>query len=703
MMSRSVPELLTLLLAGVFLTITTPALAAGSSPADVTQARALAADSEPGNWLLHGRTFSEQFFSPLRNINSRNVRRLGVAWYADVGSPAGLVGQPLMVDGVVYFTGLYSIVTALDAGSGKQLWTFVPPNIKLTPKAGANPLSVWNLGTNRGLALWEGRVYISTGDCRLIAIDATAGREDWEVQTCDTTKGYAISGAPRVAAGKVFIGNSGSDNGARGYVTAYDSKTGKQLWRFYTIPAKVDGKFENELMALAARTWDEGAWENGGGVVWDSMTYDPEFNRLYIGTSCGGPLDARKRNPSGGDQLFMCAIVALNADTGRYVWHYSANPNFWWDYDAVMTMTLADLTIDGQVRKVLMQAPKNGFFFVLDRETGRFLSAKNYTKVTWAKGYDQSGRPMLAEEGKYWEQKDGAATVYPSDQGSHSFQPMSFSPMTGLAYIPTCEFGSIFRASGAGAFGGVEVNIFPFEARDPDVPKVLGRLVAWDPITQSLKWEFSYSSPCNGGVLSTAGDLVFQGDNYGNARAFAAGDGNLLWSTTLSSAIQSAPITYLYRGEQYVLFLTGLGGGSRSIFANYASRGPSRVVALKLGGKLRIPEFHEPAMPRPAVADTASAESVANGEHTYGSMWCITCHGERLQVPSVSMYPDLRRMSKETFDNWLGIVLGGSRSEHGMLSFADVLDEKQALAIRDYVVHRAWTDYNAQQQAVPGR
>jgi len=687
---------LPLLLVGCLMFPSPPSYAREMAPANVSQARALAADREPGNWMLHGRTFSEQFFSPLRQINTNTVRHLGVAWYVDVPSPVGLVSQPLMVDGVVYFTGLYSAVTALDASTGKQLWTFTPSHIKLTPKQGANPLSIWNLGTNRGPALWEGRVYISTGDCRLIAIDARSGRENWEVETCDTSKGYAISGAPRVAAGKVFIGNSGSDNGVRGYVTAYDAKTGKQLWRFYTIPADVNGKFENQLMALVAHTWDWGTWKNGGGVVWD----DPDLNRLYIGTSCGSPVIARRRNPGGGEQWFMCSIVALDADTGHYLWHFSANPNFSWDYDATMTISLATVKIDGRVRRVLMQAPKNGFFFVIDRETGEFISARNYAKVNWATGYTRYGRPIFADGAEYWRRNGGTGMVFPSDAGSHSFEPMSFDPQTGLAYIPTCDFGSIFSDTGSGAFGGTEVIIFPYERGDPNVPKVLGRLVAWDPVKQSMRWQFSYPTPCNGGVLSTGGDLVFQGDNNGIARAFSARDGRLLWTGNLESAVQSAPITYTDRGEQYVLFEVGVGAGTRTISSQFASPGPARVVALKLGGHGVIPVARIVPLSEPSIPDRASANSVAEGKTVYSSMWCVVCHGERSAVPlAPGLYPDLRRISVDTYRSWQSIVRGGSKSEYGMLSYADVLSAKQSLEIRDYVVHQAWVDYRAQLSA----
>jgi quinohemoprotein ethanol dehydrogenase len=673
---------------------------------NVNQQRALAADADPGNWLLHGRTFSDQFFSPLQIIDKSNIQRLGVAWYTDANSPAGLVSQPLMVDGVIYYSGMYSSVTALDAGTGKKIWNFFPKNIKLSPKV-TNRLAVWAFDINRGIAIWEGRVYVGTGDCRLIALNAKTGVAIWETQVCDVTKGYAITGAPRAAGGKVFIGTSGSDNDVRGFVAAFDTKTGTKMWDFYTVPAKINGKFESDFMALAARTWDEGMWSVGGAAVWNSITYDPDFNRLYLGTSCVGPLNPRVRNPSEGDELFECAIVALDADTGQYVWHYSVNPNFGWDYDATMPIVLAEIEFKGQKRKVLMQAPKNGFFFVLDRETGRFISAKNYTVVNWAKGYDAGGRPIFADEAKYWEKPDGTGTVFPSDVGSHSIQPMSFSPKTGLAYIPTCEFGSKFKlTTDGGAFGGIEVDIMNYKPGAPDTPKVLGRLVAWNPATQSEKWAFSYSSPCNGGVMSTAAGLVFQGDNYGVGRAFDAEGGKLLWSEPLGSSIESAPITYMYHGEQYILFLTGFGGAGRQMWPEFANAGPSRVVALKLGSTLKVPAFTNRQMDKPSVADTAyqkNPQEVALGEHLFQTRWCVLCHGMHARVPAGdSRFPDLRRMSRKTYDDFENIVLGGKRSEAGMYSYKDLLNRQEALAIRDYIIHQATADYASQEKDKKG-
>lgn len=670
---------------------------------NVNQPRALAADDEPGNWLLHGRTFGDQFFSPLQIINKSNVTKLGVGWYADANSAAGLVSQPLMVDGVVYFSGMYSSVTALDAGSGKTIWNYFPDNLKLSQKI-TNRLAVWAFDINRGIAVWEGRVYVGTGDCRLIAIDARTGSKVWETQVCDVTKGYAITGAPRAAHGKIFIGTSGSDNDVRGYIAAFDAATGAQVWRFYTVPAAENGKFESDFMALVARTWDDGKWKIGGAAVWNSITYDPEFNRLYFGTSCVGPLNPKVRNPSGGDELFQCAIVALDADTGQYIWHYSLNPNFGWDYDATMPIVLAEIVIDGKNRKVVMQAPKNGFFFVLDRATGRYISAKNYTTVNWAKGYDAAGRPIFAQDAKYWEKPDGTAIVFPSDVGSHSVQPMSFSPKTGLVYIPTCEFGSKFKVTpDGGAFGGIEVDIMNYKPGAPNTPKVLGRLVAWNPATQTEKWSYSYSSPCNGGVMSTASGLVFQGDNYGVARAFDAESGQLLWSGSLGSSIQSAPITYTYHGDQYVLFLTGFGGAGRQMWPEFANAGPSRIVALKLGGNLTIPAFTAIPLAKPAIADTAfekAPEEVALGEHLFQTRWCVLCHGMHARVPAGdSRFPDLRRMDRETYDDFESIVLGGKLSEAGMYSYKDLLTEREALAIRDYIIHQATIDFDFQEAA----
>ena len=365
---------------------------AGIAPrsAPVTAERIIHADREPGNWLTHGRTYSEQRFSPLKQINDRNVGDLGLAWHYDFGTRRGLEATPLVIDGVMYVTGNWSVVHALDARTGRPLWQFDPE---------VDPAWAVHLCcdvVNRGVAAWGDKIYVGTLDGRLIALDMATGRKVWEVLTVDRDWPYSITGAPRVANGKVFIGNGGAELGVRGYVSAYDAETGKQVWRFYTIPGDPSKPFESPAMEMAAKTWSGKWWTmGGGGTAWDSLVYDPELNLLYIGVGNGGPWNQEIRSAGDGDNLFLSSIVAVNADTGEYVWHYQTTPGDTWDYTATQTMILAELNIGGKQRKVIMQAPKNGFFYVLDRGTGELLSAEPYVAVTWATHVDMAtGRPV---------------------------------------------------------------------------------------------------------------------------------------------------------------------------------------------------------------------------------------------------------------------------------------------------------------------
>lgn len=485
----------------------------------VNQERALQADKEPGNWLLLGRDFKSQHYSPLKQVHGKNISKLKPAWTADVFSLDGLVATPIVVDGVIYISASFARVYAYDASSGKKIWEFDPQ-----VKRDDSLMSSWGVRVNRGVSVWNGKVYVGTGDCRLIAIDAATGSKVWETPACDPKKDYAITGAPRVANNLVFIGSGGSDYGARGFVAAFDSETGKEVWRFWTVPGDPAKGFENEQMAMAAKTWSgEAPWKNGGGAVWEAMTYDPEFNQLIIGVAGGVPWDPNVRSPGGGDNLFLCSLVALDADTGAYKWHYQTVPRDAWDYDATMHIMLADLEINGKPRKVLMQAPKNGFFYVLDREDGVLISAKDYVKVNWAEKIDlKSGRPVELAGARYYEQKSGEALVYPNIYGGHSWQPMSYNPGTGLVYIPAMDFPTRFSMDSEALMGGVYIDLYGYDPHDPGRPADIGKLIAWDPQTQTERWSIDYPYPFNGGVLSTAGDLVFQGTTTGEFRAYNA-------------------------------------------------------------------------------------------------------------------------------------------------------------------------------------
>ena len=415
--------------------VSTPAAPAVAA---VDAARLVAADSEPGSWMSYGRTYSEQRYSPLTAINASNIDTLGLAWSYELNTKRGIEATSIVVDGVMYTSSAWSIVHALDARTGAHLWSFDPKVAK------DKSLHTCCDVVNRGVAVWQGRVFVGVLDGRLIALDAATGKLVWEVATIDSNLPYSITGAPRVVKGKVLIGNGGAEFGVRGFISAYNVADGSMAWRFYTVPGNPEHGFENETMAMAADTWNGTWWEmGGGGTVWDAMAYDPELDLLYIGVGNGSPWNHRLRSPGGGDNLFLSSIVALRPDSGEYVWHYQTTPGETWDYTATQHIILADLELDGKTRKVLMQAPKNGFFYVLDRTDGTLLSANNYINITWATHVDMAtGRPAEVREARFYDDKP--YLVFPSYLGGHNWHPMSYSPDTGLVYIPVLDIPANF-------------------------------------------------------------------------------------------------------------------------------------------------------------------------------------------------------------------------------------------------------------------
>ncbi|MDZ7768834.1 MAG: PQQ-dependent dehydrogenase, methanol/ethanol family [Woeseiaceae bacterium] len=486
-----------------------------SDGAWVDDGRIRNADSEPGNWLTHGRTWSEQRHSPLTQINDGNVGDLGLAWYTDLDTDRGQQATPIVVDGVMYSTSAWSKVQAVDAKTGRMLWQYDPE----VP-------GIWAVRAccgvqNRGAALWKGKVYVGTLDGRLIALDAETGELDWQVNTTEQAQSYTITGAPRVFDDKIVIGNGGAEFGVRGYVSAYDTDSGEMHWRFYTVPGNPADGFEDETQAMAAKTWTGEWWKNGGGgTAWDSFAYDPELNLVYIGTGNGSPWARAIRSPDGGDNLFLASIVAVNADTGKYVWHYQTVPGDTWDYTAVQHMVLADLKIGGRERKVIMQAPKNGFFYVLDRANGQLISAENIMPVNWATHIDlETGRPVETPDARY-DETLAAKKIAPGPAGAHGWHPMSFSPDTGLVYIPARQSPFVYQLDEEyerqpiGANLGVNYWDAPEEIIDlpPEfAPEFQGLLLAWNPVTQKEAWRAPRAAFENGGVRSTAGNHVFQG------------------------------------------------------------------------------------------------------------------------------------------------------------------------------------------------
>lgn len=539
------------------------------------------ARQDAGEWLTNGRDYTEQRYSPLKEINASNVSKLGLAWYYDTNSDRGTVETtPIVANGVMYATLPWSVVVALDARTGAEKWRWDPKisHVNFAPGSMGKPdadkvrtgPSVCCGPANRGAALYDGKVYVGTLDSRLVALDKDTGKIVWQVQTIDKNADYSITGAPRIANGKVIIGNAGGEYGVRGFVTAYNAETGNQIWRFYTVPGDPSKPFENKAMAMAAKTWAGEWWKlGGGGNVWDGITYDPELNMVYIGIGQGGPWVQGFRDPMTKDNLFLCSIVALNADTGKYVWHFQTTPADEWDYDAVQQLTLADLKIDGRIRHVIMQAPKNGYFYVLDRRTGKFISGAPYVKVTWSTGLDPAtGRPHEAPGMRYEKHPIEAS---PGPAGGHAWQAMSYNPHTGLVYLPSLD--STFKYIAAeqfkpelGAYNWGIVFRMPTPPPGtpagelPPPPPTQAFLQARDPVTQKEVWR--YPGMNGGGTVTTAGNLVFGASDLGDLIAFSADKGEKLWSAKLLPGIAN-PVTYSLDGKQYVSVLSGRGGKAR--------------------------------------------------------------------------------------------------------------------------------------------
>ncbi len=681
--------------------VITPAPAAGA----VNTQRLLQADEEPGSWMSHGRTYSEQRYSPLTQVNAQNVGKLGLTWSYDLKTERGIEATSLVVDGVMYTTSAWSIVHAIDARSGKALWTFDPKVAKDKAKHACCD------AVNRGVAAWKGQIFFGALDGRLIALDAATGNVNWEVATVDAALPYTITGAPRVVKDKVLIGNGGAEFGVRGFISAYNVADGALAWRFYTVPGDPALGFENDAMKKAAATWKGEWWKiGGGGTVWDSMAYDPELDLLYFGVGNGTPWNQEIRSPGGGDNLFLSSIVAVRPDTGDYVWHYQTTPGETWDYTAAQHIILADIELHGAMRKVLMQAPKNGFFYVLDRKTGELLAADNYVDITWATHVDmKTGRPVEVPEARY---KDAPFIVFPSYLGGHNWHPMSYSPQTGLVYIPVLDFPAVygqpkhFKYNPGVANTGSDsiVGSLPDSQAERDAYGALvkGRLLAWDPVKQQEAWHVEHRGPWNGGTLSTAGNLVLQGTADGKLVAYRADTGEKLWDFATQTGVVAPPITYEIDGEQYISVNVGWGGAFALVFGEYVQAeslpNVSRVLTFKLGGESSLPAVSwKPAVVFNPPPLTASPETVALGFATYQDV-CMGCHG--LNAVSGLLIPDLRG-SGYLWDEkaWENVVRGGQLKDRGMASFADNINAQQSEAVRAYVTQQAQRGQALQQAA----
>lgn len=664
--------------------------------ASINEARIVGADSEPGNWLAHGRTYDEQRFSPLDQINDGTVAKLGLAWSWDTGTTRGLEATPIVVDGVMFTSGAWSVVWAHDARTGQLLWTYDPQVPREWGKFACCDV------VNRGVAAWEGKIFVGTIDGRLVALDAATGKPIWDVQTTDRERPYTITGAPRVVKGKVIIGNGGAELGVRGYFSAYDANTGEMAWRFYTVPGDPSQPFEGKHLEAAAKTWIGGKWweVGGGGTTWDSMAYDPELNLLYVGVGNGSPWNRFIRSPGGGDNLYLSSIVAVNPDSGELVWHYQTTPGDSWDYTAVQHMILADLEIEGAVRKVIMQAPKNGFFYVLDRTNGEFISAEAYVPINWATHVDpETGRPVETPEARY---ADRATVIKPAPYGGHNWHPMAFNPKAGLVYIPALDIPFAFAQDNAFKHHPGEWNTGTdmkqtIPTKNPDemvtnLQAVKGHLSAWDPVTQKEVWRVQHAMSWNGGVLTTAGNLVFQGRADGKFAAYTADKGALVWEFPAQVGIIAAPVTYSIDGEQYVSVVAGWGGayalasGVPRHRDNVMTEG--RILTFKLGASAALPDARVAFMEIPEPPELAATlEQIAEGETLYHT-YCATCHGPGV-ISSGGGTPDLRYSTAAVHSSWDAIVRQGAYVGKGMASFGHVLDESRSTAVHAYVISQA--------------
>ena len=680
-----------------------------------------------GQWLTGGGDESQAYYSPLAHINRDNVGQLGYAWHHDLPSERGYEATPLMVDGVLYGSGPTGTAFALDAASGELLWRFEPEiDLGFVRKVCCGVV-------NRGVAIQGDRLFVASLDGYLYALDLHSGAIRWRADTfVDRERGYTITGAPYLAGNVVVIGNAGAEFDARGYITAYDAVTGEHRWRFFTVPASAPGPHEHAELALAASTWDPySLWKVGlGGTVWDAMVYDAELGLLYVGTGNAAPYPRKLRSPGGGDNLYLASILAVDPKSGRLVWHYQTTPGDNWDFTATQKMILADLEIGGVRRQVIMQAPKNGFFYVLDRGTGEFISAEPYAAVNWASHIDPgTGRPVETEQAEYF---DEPKLIFPGPQGAHNWQPMSYSPDTGLVYIPVKEAGVIwtmpeepfvyqkgglnshsqyvFTTPGEwGLDSPLAKTLPPIEelgAGQPDTT-IRGFLRAWDPVTQALAWEQETSGPWagtmnafwnGGGVLSTGGGLVFQGRGTGDLVALDAGTGEELHRVYVGLSMMAAPMTYVIDGEQYIAILTGTGGGNGNDYvpgmAAYDYGNAGRLVTFKLGGgevplRPRIARA-EGALPAPVVDRRGSVEAVERGEALYRRN-CAKCHSNI--DGRGSGIPDLRLMSATTHEAFSQIVLEGTLAERGMGSFADLLTEDEVIDLHTYLIEESWRHY----------
>jgi alcohol dehydrogenase (cytochrome c)/quinohemoprotein ethanol dehydrogenase len=657
------------------------------------------------DWAFHGLNRAESRFVDLDQVNVSNVNTLSLAWYVDLPENRGQEATPIVIDGVMYSTSAWNHILAIDATSGNILWQYDPDVPKdVLVKACCGPV-------NRGVAYAEGVIFSATLDGRLLAIDAKDGELLWIVSTVNTEEPYTITGAPRVFNDKVFIGNGGAEYGVRGYLSAYDAKSGDLVWRFYTVPGEEDDPTGVEPVASQRATWRGEFWRlGGGGTVWDSMALDSETNTLYFGVGNGSPWNPMMRTQGEGDNWFLSSIVAVDADTGEYRWHYQTTPMEAWDFTATQHMILGEVTFDGVERDVLMQAPKNGFFYVLDRHTGELLSAEPIVPVNWASHVDlTTGRPVVNDDAKYW-LSDKPTLITPSWMGAHNWHPMSWHPELKTVFIPTQEtaFPYLAEHDQAPTTLAVNLGVDTKAAALPDNQEVIsqvqeatkGFLLAWDVEQAKPLWKVEYPGAWNGGTLTTAGNLVFQGSAAGFLYAYHAETGERLWEYPAQTGIVAPPISYSVDGKQYITVSAGWGGifplmtgvlAEDSAGKDAVNR--SRLLTFVLDGVGTLPEETSVMTPLPdAESITINDAIVPKGAALY-DRFCVNCHGAGAVGGGV--VPDLRYSPTIlSEDAWLAVVGHGTLKNLGMVAFGDELSSQEIEHIRHYIIER-----NRQQRA----
>ncbi|MFG6284564.1 PQQ-dependent dehydrogenase, methanol/ethanol family [Sphingomonas sp. S6] len=681
---------------------------------------AMKGDGNGDNWAGIGYSYDEQRYSPLTDINDRNVGKLDIAWFADLDDARGQEATPVVVDGTMYVSHAWSKVDAWNAATGKKLWSFDPQ------VPGERAVSACCDVVNRGVAVWGNKVFVGTLDGRLIALNRTTGKPLWSTQTFDTTKPYTITGAPRVVKDMVLIGNGGAEFGVRGYVTAYDADTGKQRWRFYTAPnprKQKDDAASDEIFATKANaTWsDRGEWtvSGGGGTVWDAIVYDKDLDQIYLGVGNGNPWNHKMRSEGKGDNWFLSSIVALDATTGKYKWHYQETPGETWDYTATQPIILAEQPVGGKPTRVLYHAPKNGFFFTIDRTTGKLIDAKPYVDgINWATGYDMaSGRPIENPAARY-ENTGKPFVAIPGALGAHNWHPMSFSQKTGLVYIPAQQVPQGYlqdmdaldqrKVLGFNVGTSLKGTMLPDDkaAFKAAVAATTGRLVAFDPRAGKVAWSVDYPAAWNGGTMATAGNLVFQGTSTGRFRAYAADTGKQLLDLDMQSGIVDAPSTFRVGGVQYVAFQTGKGGAFplvAGIAGGVTRKVPNlpRLIVLKIGGTAKLPPAPTSVtLPWQPPAQFGTIAQVTSGKAHFGR-YCQVCHGD--SAIGNGFTPDLRVSGAlANADAWKSVIIDGALKDRGMVSFSRVLTPADVEALRAYVIDRSrWSKANLPEASAP--